>query len=148
LRDGGIVTESSQVENIMLSIVIVCQRSRPIQKVLVDFMGKTFGEKNRRIQAHLRCLSIHRRTPNNSLRCLCAAGYLAAKRNFIVHGTTYQIGMESIPAQPYRIGMTRGDFDNLAAEGKNRSGDERINAVGRDGIAMLNSELAGVTRSG
>jgi hypothetical protein len=38
---------------------------------------------------------------------------LLPKRNFIVHGTTYQIGKNSDSVQPYRIGMTRGDFDHM-----------------------------------
>ena len=40
---------------------------------------------------------------------------LLLKRNLIVHGTTYQLGKDSTPPQPYRIGMTKaGAFLNEA----------------------------------
>jgi hypothetical protein len=38
---------------------------------------------------------------------------LRPKRNFIVHGSTHQIGLSDKPTQPYRIGKRQGDYDFL-----------------------------------
>jgi hypothetical protein len=96
----------------MLTLVIVCQQRRPIEKVFVDFMGKTFGQK---IAEFKRVCTAYPFPEEH--RTILADAYaqldiLLPKCNFIVHGTTYQIGKDSIPAQPYRIGTTKGDFDN------------------------------------
>jgi hypothetical protein len=45
LAMGEFLTESSQVENMMLALVTVCRGDRPMDEVFVDFMGKTFGQK-------------------------------------------------------------------------------------------------------
>ena len=109
---GEFLTESSQVENVMLAVVIVCQRDRPLEEVFVDFMRKTFGDK---IKEFKRVCNAFQFTDEQRaiLDAYADLDILLPKRNFIVHGTTYQIGKESLPAQPYRIGITKGDFDYM-----------------------------------
>lgn len=109
LAMGKFLTESSEVENMMLSLVIACQLNRDMHDVFVEFMGKTFGGKIDSFKAACRThpfTDAHRTT---LLEVNKELDKLLPKRNFIVHGTTYQIGRGDIPTQPYRIGMTRGD---------------------------------------
>jgi hypothetical protein len=110
---GEFLTESSQVENMMLMVVTVCQRNRPAAEVFVDFMARTLGKK---IDEFKRVCDAYPFTEKQ--RAILADAYmeldnLLPKRNFIVHGTTYEIGKDSIPAQPYRIGMKKGDLDSM-----------------------------------
>ena len=57
LAMGEFLTESSQVENMMLALVTVCRGDRPMDEVFVDFMGKTFGQKIAAFKASCRTRS-------------------------------------------------------------------------------------------
>jgi hypothetical protein len=110
---GEFLTESSHVENTMLGFVISSRSGRSIEDVFVDFMGKTFGDKIKWFKQVCNANKFtdeQRETLDNAYNDL---DILLRKRNFIVHGTTYQIGKENIPVQWYRIGMTRGDYDHM-----------------------------------
>ena len=96
---GDFLTESSHVENMMLALVTACQRNREMDDVFVEFMGKTFGQK---IGSFIMCQAhqfsdAHQRI----LKDVCDdLDKLLPKRNFIVHGTTYQIGKGTIQHSP------------------------------------------------
>src|SRR6516164_10538238 len=113
LAMGEFLTESSQVENMMLALVTVCRGDRPMDKVFVEFMGKTFGQKIDTFKARCRTRNFtdaHRKILDDVEGEL---DRLLPKRNLIVHGTTYQMGKDGTPPQPYRIGMTKaGEFMN------------------------------------
>jgi hypothetical protein len=115
LAMGEFLTESSQVENMMLALVMVCRDDRPRDDVFVGFMEKTFGDKIKIFKARCRTRNFtdaHRKILDDVEVELAG---LLLKRNLIVHGTTYQLGKDGIPPQPYRIGMTKaGAFLNEA----------------------------------
>jgi hypothetical protein len=115
LAMGEFLTECSHVENMMLGLVIVCRGDRPMDDVFVQFMGETFGGKIKIFKARCRTRNFtdaHRKILDEVE--LELAGLLP-KRNLIVHGTTYQLGKDGTPPQPYRIGMTKaGEFMNEA----------------------------------
>jgi hypothetical protein len=115
LAMGEFLTESSQVENMMLALVMVCRDGRPMDDVFVEFMGKTFGKKIDMFTAGCRTRNFtdaHRKILDEVEVELAG---LLLKRNLIVHGTTYQLGKDGTPPQPYRIGMTKaGAFLNEA----------------------------------
>jgi len=117
LAMGEFLTESSQVENMMLALVTVCRGDRPMDKVFVEFMGKTFGQKIDTFKARCRTRNFtdaHRKILDDVEGEL---DRLLPKRNLIVHGTTYQMGKDGTPPQPYGIGMTKaGEFMNEAIE--------------------------------
>jgi hypothetical protein len=112
---GEFLTESSQVENMMLALVTVYRDDRPTDEVFVEFMNKTFGQKIATFKA-----SYRNRDFNDAHRKILddvevELDRLLPKRNLIVHGTTYQLGKHGTPPQPYRIGMTKaGEFMNEA----------------------------------
>ena len=54
LAMGEFLTESSQVENMMLALVMVCRDDRPRDDVFVGFMEKTFGDKIKIFKARCR----------------------------------------------------------------------------------------------
>jgi hypothetical protein len=113
LAMGEFLTESAQVENMMLSLVIACQPNRDMHDVFVEFMGKTFGGKIDSFKAACRTHPFSDTHRTTLLEVNEDLDKLLSKRNFIVHGTTYQMGKGDIPVQPYRIGMTRGDRDSM-----------------------------------
>jgi hypothetical protein len=108
---GRFLTESSHVENIMLSLHYVCTPARSLEKQFNEFMDMTFGGKITKFKAACDAY------PFSGEHCAIlqdAYGDLDAllpKRNFIVHGSTYQMGKDNKPPQPHRIGKRKGDFD-------------------------------------
>jgi hypothetical protein len=140
---GEFLTASSEVENVMLAFVTTCrQRDRARDEVFVDFMGKTLGQK---IDEFKRVCNAYEFTKGQ--RAILDEVYaeldtLLPKRNFIVHGTTYQIGKNSDSVQPYRIGMTRGDFDHMNQfiaqdfDGPHAFTVERIGVVTTECVAL------------
>jgi hypothetical protein len=106
---GRFLTESSQVENMMYLLFSVAQKEHPPRDAFVYFNGKTFGGK---IDAFKEACDAYPFSEKH--RVLLTQAYaeldrLLPKRNFIVHGTTYQMGIGEKLPQPYRIGMTKGD---------------------------------------
>jgi hypothetical protein len=110
---GEFLTESSQVENMMLGLVTLCQRERSMDDVFVEFMGWTLGDKIKEFKRV--CNAYHFTDKQRAIldQAYAELDILRPMRNYIVHGTTYEIGKENIPAQPYRIGMTKGDYDHM-----------------------------------
>jgi hypothetical protein len=115
LAMGEFLTESSHFENMMLALVMVCPDDRPMDDVFIGFMEETFGGKIKIFKARCRTRNFtdaHRKILDEVEVELAG---LLLKRNLIVHGTTYQLGKDDTPPQPYRIGMTRaGAFLNEA----------------------------------
>jgi hypothetical protein len=115
LAMGRFLTESSEVEGMMGSLVQLGRGNRTMEETFIDYMGKTFGQK---ISAFKDACDAH--AFSDAHRAILNEVYIALdellpKRNFIVHGHTYQLGaLENVPAQPYRIGMQRGDGDFLS----------------------------------
>jgi hypothetical protein len=106
---GEFLSASSEVENLMLALVTACQRNRSMDEVFVDFMDKTLGPQ---IAEFKRVCNAYEFTKGQ--RTILDEVYaeldtLLPKRNSIVHGTTHEIGKTRDSAQPYRIGITRGD---------------------------------------
>jgi hypothetical protein len=98
----------------MLGLVTVCRRpDRSMEEVFNEFMDKTMGDKI--IEFKRVCDSYQfterQRAILNEINT--ELDRLVQKRNWIVHGTTYQIGKNADDAQPYRIGKTRGDRGGL-----------------------------------
>jgi hypothetical protein len=110
LAMGHFQTESSHVENIMLSLYYVCTPARSLEKHYNEFMDETFGGKITKFKAACDAYPFcdeHRAILVDAYGDLNA---LLPKRNFIVHGSTYQMGKGNKPPQPYWIGKRKGDF--------------------------------------
>ena len=134
---GEFLTESSRVENMMLSVVIACQPHRPLDDVFEEFTGKAFGPK---ICEFKRVCKAYQFTDEQ--RAILASAckeldVLLEKRNDIVHGLTLEVGNDDIPVQPYRIGMRKGDdLDSI-----NRFVAKNFNVERVEKLAAVTAEL-------
>jgi hypothetical protein len=109
LAMGRFLTESSHVENIMLSLYYVSDPNRSFDRLVGEFLDQTFGTKIRMFKDACNAYPFcdeHRAILVDAYSDLDA---LLPKRNFIVHGSTYRMGKSDKPAQPYRIGKRKGD---------------------------------------
>jgi hypothetical protein len=142
LAMGRFLTESSQVENMMLALVAVAQTGRPIEEVSANFMDKTFGEKIKELKKACDAYAF-----NDNHRALLKEAYsgldiLLPKRNFIVHGSTYEMAMGDKPPQPYRIGKIRWDAEFMGPVfANNLTGP---NVFTTDGISTVTDECIAI----
>jgi hypothetical protein len=140
---GRFLTESSHVENMMLALVVsVSQTGRAIEDVSAQFMDKTFGEK---IKEFKRSCDAYAFSDNH--RALLKETYsgldaLLPKRNFIVHGSTYELAMADKPPQAYRIGKTKGDTELLGPVIANNLTGPNVFTI--DGISSVTEECIAI----
>ncbi|MGT2500439.1 hypothetical protein ACVOMS_05640 [Bradyrhizobium guangxiense] len=90
LAMGEFLTESSAVEDMMLGLYIVCNPDRPMGEIFNDFVDQTFGGK---IKKFKQACDAHPFTEEQ--RSILREVYsridaVLPKRNYIVHGTTYE----------------------------------------------------------
>src|SRR5262245_50460974 len=91
LAMGRFLTESSHAENIMFSLYYICSPNPSLERLFNEFIDKTFGEKIKLFKA-----ACDARPFCDEHRAILTGAYtdldnLLPKRNFIVHGSTYQI---------------------------------------------------------
>jgi hypothetical protein len=113
LAMGRFLTESSHVENMLMGLYFVCNPNSPSHSLFSKFMDETFGKKIKMFK--VACNAYHF---SDEHRAILTDAYtdlnnLLPKRNFIVHGSTYQLAKDGKPAQAYRIGKDRGDGEFL-----------------------------------
>ena len=107
---GRFLTESSHLENLMLLYVAVTtQRSFP--DVIVDFMGKPFGDKIKDFKKVHKAHAFSEEHQKILEDVYSKLDLLLPKRNFIVHGSTHELFTKDKAKQWYRIGMARGNAD-------------------------------------
>jgi hypothetical protein len=109
LAMGRFLTESSHVENMMMGLYFVCNSDSPSHSLFSKFMAETFGKKIKMFK--IACDAYHF---SDEHRAILLDAYtdldnMKPKRNFIVHGSTYQMAIGDKPTQAYRIGKLRGD---------------------------------------
>lgn len=126
LAMGEFLTESSAVEDMMLGLYIVCNPDRPMGEIFNDFVDQTFGGK---IKKFKQACDAHPFTEEQ--RSILREVYsridaVLPKRNYIVHGTTYELGEEGVSTQPYRIGRKRGDLSYMSKAVKNDFSGENV----------------------
>jgi hypothetical protein len=110
---GEFLTESSRVENLMLSLLIACRRDRGLEDIFTDFMSKTFGSKIVEFKRACRAYNFSPSQQQMLDSIYADLDTLLPKRNDIVHGETFEIGKDNASVQAYRIGITKGDFNYL-----------------------------------
>jgi hypothetical protein len=114
LAMGEFLTECAHLENIILSLGMACESdSRSFNNIHLQFLDLTFGQKIstlKKMCAGYSFLVDHKPHIEKGLSQLDA---LLPKRNFIVHGTTYEIGRGEEPIVAYRIGAPKKNTDYL-----------------------------------
>jgi hypothetical protein len=90
LAMGEFLTECSNLENILITLMIFCQNKRPFQQVHLEMLGETFGNRVRAFKNACRDYQFaaeHRQSIDEAIMCLDA---LLPRRNLIVHGITFE----------------------------------------------------------
>jgi hypothetical protein len=109
---GEFLTEGSQLENVMFGIILM-RTSGEFYALLGEYMSKTFGPK---IGWFEEVCEREPFTSNQQVRldesCVLLRELLP-KRNFIIHGETYEIGRGDEEPQMYRVGLKRGDGEYM-----------------------------------
>jgi hypothetical protein len=108
LAMGEFLTECAHLENIILSLGMACQtHSRSFDDIHLQFLDLTFGQKIstlKKVCSEYCFLDDHKPHIKKGLSQL---DRLLPKRNFIVHGTTFEIGKGEEPIVAYRIGAPK-----------------------------------------
>jgi hypothetical protein len=114
LAMGEFLTECAHLENIILSLGLACQtQSRSFDAIHLQFLDLTFGQKIstlKKLCSEHTFLDDHKPHIEKGLSQLDA---LLPKRNFIVHGTTFEIGRGEEPIVAYRIGARKKNIDYM-----------------------------------
>jgi hypothetical protein len=111
---GEFLSACSRIENLMFGFIWACDgKGRGLEDVFKEFSSLTFGPKI--TQFKKTCGEY----PFSELRRAELATItlkledLLPKRNSLVHGETYEVGFNGDLAAPYRIGVSKKDFDYL-----------------------------------
>jgi len=105
---GRFLSESSDTENVMLSLFLYCNLEA-LDTSFDKFMNQTFGGKIALFKSATRRWNFSDEDRLRLQRIYDDLDALLPIRNFIVHGTTHQMGRSEAETQPYRMGRRKGD---------------------------------------
>src|ERR1700692_2324506 len=109
---GEFLTECGRVENMMFALAIFIV-AKELEKFFDEYSSITFGPKIQWLKK--RCLDFKFSDEDRKVldRAFGSLDELLPKRNFLVHAETYEIAFGQEPSQPYRVGVTRRNFQYL-----------------------------------
>jgi hypothetical protein len=110
LAMGEFLTECSNLENVVVSLLMFCQPRRDFNEVHLEMLDKTFGARLRefkKICGAYQFTAPHRATIDEAIIGL---DDLLPRRNLIIHGTTFEVSFGEKEAKAYRIGAPKGNI--------------------------------------
>ncbi|MDA9512065.1 hypothetical protein XI04_03105 [Bradyrhizobium sp. CCBAU 11430] len=110
---GEFLTECSNLENVLITMMMFCQNKRHFTEVYLDMLNETFGTRIKEFKKSIQSYAFspeHRAALDTATQAL---DDLLPRRNMIVHGSTYQVGFAGAPPEAYRVGIPKGDPDFL-----------------------------------
>jgi hypothetical protein len=113
LAMGEFLTECSNLENIMITLMMFCQDKKHFNEVHLDLLNETFGTRIKEFKKACGSYAFaaeHQKTIDLAINDI---EQLLPKRNFIVHGVTFEVGFGADEIRAYRIGITKGNLDYL-----------------------------------
>jgi hypothetical protein len=113
LAMGEFLTECSNLENIIVTLMMFCQPHRDFDDVHLEMLDKTFGVRLRgfkKICAEYQFKAEHHATIDEALLAL---DKLLPRRNLIIHGTTFDVGFGNKEARAYRVGVPKGNIEYM-----------------------------------
>jgi hypothetical protein len=113
LAMGEFLTECSNLENMLITLMMFCQNKKHFQEVHLEMLDETFGtriKEFKRACSGYEFTTEHRETIDAAIRALDG---LLPRRNLIVHGVTYEIGLAGNEPKAYRIGVPKGNIDYM-----------------------------------
>ncbi|TPQ32983.1 hypothetical protein C2U70_20370 [Bradyrhizobium guangdongense] len=110
---GAFITECSNLENMLISMIIFTNASKSFEEVYLEMLDKTFGARIREFKkaAALYDFSAEQRVSLDEI--FADLDSILPKRNFIVHGTTMEMGVGDGPIVAYRVGAPKGNIHYL-----------------------------------
>jgi hypothetical protein len=124
---GEFLTESSQLEDLMLNVYIYCHPDRPIGDSFNEFADQTFGGKIAKFKKACGDFPLSQEHQAILREVYPKIDALLAKRNYIVHGLTREGDNE----EPYRMGKKRGDLDFISRVFEGDLSGENVFTVAR-----------------
>jgi hypothetical protein len=113
LAMGEFLSECSNLENLLITLMMFCQNKKHFEEVYLETLDKTFGA---RIKEFKRACSHYAFTPDQRATidaAIVGLDDLLPRRNLIVHGITYEVGFAGSEPKAYRIGIPRGNIDYM-----------------------------------
>jgi hypothetical protein len=113
LAMGEFLTACSDLENLLITVMMFCQNKKRLEEVYLQMLDKTFGARIKKFEracSGYEFTAEHRETIDTVIKGL---DDLLPRRNFIVHGNTYEIGLAGNEPKAYRIGAPKGNVDYL-----------------------------------
>lgn len=113
LAMGEFLTECSNLENAIISLLMFAQPYRDFDDVHREMLNKTFGEKLKKfkeISRDCQFKSNHRATIEEAIVSL---DNLITRRNLIIHGTTFEVEFGKKEPKAYRVGAPKGNVDYM-----------------------------------
>jgi hypothetical protein len=113
LAMGEFLTECSNLENILLALMMFCQPDRPFDEVHLEMLDKTFGV---RLKEFKKVSGAYAFTEHNRRRideAIIGLDDLLPRRNLIIHGYTYEVRFGDSQPKVYRVGIPKGNLDYM-----------------------------------
>jgi hypothetical protein len=110
---GEFLTECSNLENVMITMMMFCQDKKHFEEVHLALLNETFGTRLNEFKkavAGYPFSTEHRVTIEAAVLALEG---LLPRRNMIVHGVTMEVGFGSAEPKAYRIGVPKRDLNYL-----------------------------------
>jgi hypothetical protein len=150
LAMGEFLTECSNLENLMLALMVFCQDKRSLDEIHLEWLDDTFGDRIKVFEKVCNSYSFtkeYREIINLIVKNL---RNLLPRRNLIVHGMTHEVAFGGSEARAYRVGLPKGNLDYLN-QFSLRAGDvehsfpvERVRQA-TDDCRAIASDLAPIT---
>jgi hypothetical protein len=110
---GQFLTECSNLENMLITMMMFSQNNKHFQEVHLEMLNETFGVRIREFKkaAASYTFSQEHRAAIDSVSV--RLDKLLPKRNYIVHGVTMEIELGDAPSIVYRIGIPKGNLEYM-----------------------------------
>jgi hypothetical protein len=109
---GKFLTEMGRVEFRMLLLMDILNEA-PLEALFDEYSGKTFGDKIKIFRKWCDFGGVPDEHKAALQKVYKDLDELRPKRNFIVHGETWEGAFEGKPHQPYRVGLVKGNLEYL-----------------------------------
>jgi hypothetical protein len=109
---GEFLTEMGRVEFRMLLYMDIVNEA-PLEHLFAEYDGETFGTKRKLFIRWCEFGSVPLEQEAMVKGLYKDTADLQEKRNFIVHGETWEGGLKGQPPQPYRVGLVAENLEYL-----------------------------------
>src|SRR5215475_1259165 len=139
---GEFLTEISNLENVLITMMIFCLNKKHFESVYLEMLNETFGTRLREFKKAVTAYpftATHRKVIDEAI---VALDDLLPRRNMIVHGVTMEVGFGNAAPKPYRIGIPKGDLNYLNKFMRNAASVEHAFPI--EGVLQATSDCTAI----